>query len=278
MGAREDRASRTVLVTGANSGIGLATVLELGRIGYDVVGTVRSQAKASAVHAAATEAGVAVRTALLDVTDAARGAELVEELRPWGVVNNAGYSGMGAIEDVSDEEVRDQLEAMVVAPIRLARLSLPHMRAQGGGRVVNVSSIYGLTTTPFSGWYQATKHALEAVSDALRLEVARDGIKVVLVEPGGFKTGIWEEFDRDVAKREPSAYRTGYERTRQLMGLAMPFMGEPRAVAKVIASALTSRSPRPRYLVGVDAQAIARAQPWMPTVVRDRVTRLLLGL
>ena len=278
MGAREDRADRTVIVTGANSGIGLATVLELSRLGFDTVGTVRSKAKASSVAAAATEAGVSVRTVLLDVTDAERAAKVIDDLRPWAVVNNAGYSGMGAVEDIPDEEVRDQLEAMVVAPIRLARLALPHMRAQGGGRIINISSIYGLTTTPFSGWYQATKHALEAVSDALRLEVARDGIKVVLVEPGAFKTGIWEEFDRDVAKRGPSPYRPGYQRTRQLMGLAMPFMGEPAAVAKVIATSLTTRSPRPRYLVGMDAQAIARSQPLLPTVVRDRVTRLFLGL
>jgi len=76
--------------------------------------------------------------------------------------------------------------------MRLARLSLPHMRAQGGGRVVNISSIAGLTSTPLNGWYQAAKHALEAVSDALRMEVAGDGVRVVLVEPGGFKTGIWE--------------------------------------------------------------------------------------
>jgi len=108
-----------------------------------------------------------------------------------GIVNNAGYSGIGAIEDVTDEEARHQLETMVVAPMRLARLALPHMREQGSGRVVNVSSIYGITTTPFSGWYQACKHALEAASDALRLEVARDGVRVILIEPGGFKTGIW---------------------------------------------------------------------------------------
>ncbi|GAC1532929.1 MAG: oxidoreductase [Acidimicrobiales bacterium] len=278
MGTKDERARRTVITTGANSGIGLATVLELGRLGFDSVGTVRSKDKAVAVQTAAAAAGVKVRTEILDVTDGARGEAIVNELQPWAVVNNAGYSGMGAVEDVSDAEVRDQFEAMVVAPMRLARAALPHMRAMGSGRIVNVSSIYGLTTTPFTGWYQACKHALEGVSDALRLEVARDGVKVVLVEPGGFKTGIWEEFDRDMAKRGDSAYRPGYRRSRQLMGLAMPFMGEPKAVSEVIASALSSRSPRPRYLVGLDAQAIALSQPLMPTAVRDRVTRLLLGL
>jgi len=278
MGARRDRIDKTVIVTGANSGIGLASVVQLARDGFDTVGTVRSKAKESVVEKAAADAGVTVRTELLDVTDAERGANIIAKIRPWAVVNNAGYSGMGAVEDITDEEVRDQLEAMVVAPMRLARLALPHMRTNGGGRIVNVSSIYGRTTTPFSGWYQASKHALEAVSDALRLEVARDGVSVVLVEPGGFKTGIWEEFDRDVEKRGPSLYRQGYRRTRQLMGLAMPFMGQPEAVAKVISTALTAAAPRARYLVGIDAQAIAIGQSWVPTTVRDRVTRILLGL
>ncbi|HEY2429220.1 MAG TPA: SDR family oxidoreductase [Acidimicrobiales bacterium] len=274
-----DRGTQPVLVTGANSGIGLETVLHVARLGYRAVGSVRSPGKAATVAAAAAEAGVTVETVELDVTDADGCAAVIGELRPWAVVNNAGYSGMGAIEDVTDAEARDQLETMVVAPMRLARLSLPAMRERGGGRIVNVSSIFGLTTVPFNGWYQATKHALEALSDALRVEVARDGVKVVLVEPGGFKTGIWEEFDRDVAKRGPSSpYAPGYGRSRQFLGLAMPFLGQPTAVAKVIGTALTARNPRPRYLVGRDAQAIALGQPWVPTAVRDRVTRLFLGL
>jgi len=272
------RADRTVIVTGANSGIGLATVIEVARLGFHAVGTVRSRAKARTVVSAAADAGVAVDTDLLDVADADGCARVVDRSRPWGIVNNAGYTGVGAVEDVSDEEVRDQLEAMVVAPIRLARLALPHQRAQGGGRIVNVSSVYGRTTTPFTGWYQASKHALEAVSDALRLEVARDGVKVVLVQPGGFKTGIWEEFDRDIAKRGESTYLPGYRRTRQLLGLALPFMGQPQAVAKVIGSALTSGSPRARYVVGLDAQAVVLSQPWVPTAVRDRLARRFLGL
>src|SRR5207248_7028969 len=128
-------------------------------------------------------------------------------------VNNAGYSNMGAVEDVSDEEARDQLDAMVLAPIRLARLALPHMRQQGGGRIVNVSSIYGVATTPLTGWYQAAKHALEAVTDALRMEVAGAGIHVALVEPGGFDTGIWEDATSDLAKRDESPYQSAYQRT-----------------------------------------------------------------
>ncbi len=162
--------------------------------------------------------------------------------------------------------------------MRLARLALPHMRLAGGGRIVNVSSIYGLTTTPFSGWYQASKHALEAASDALRLEVAHDGVNVVLIEPGGFKTGIWDQLELDISRRAGSNYVVGYERTRTLLKVFTSFMGEPEAVAHAIGKALTARSPRARYLVGPDAQAIAAAQPLIPTRLRDRVTRLVAGL
>src|SRR5665213_1208054 len=261
-----DPGGKVVLTTGANSGIGLASVVKLATLGFRSVGTVRSEAKADTVAAAAETAGVSVETVLLDVTDASRCAEVVDQVRPWGIVNNAGFSGVGAIEDVSDDEVCQQLETMVVAPMRLARLAMPYMRAAGGGRIVNVSSIYGLTTTPFSGWYQASKHALEAASDALRLEVARDGIRVVLIEPGGFKTGIWEEFEADVSRREDSGYEAAYHRIRSLLEPFIRFMGEPEGAAKVIAKALTVKAPHARYLVGRDAQMIAAAQPFLPSM------------
>jgi NAD(P)-dependent dehydrogenase (short-subunit alcohol dehydrogenase family) len=273
--------TKTVLTTGANSGIGLATVLELARKGYRSVGSVRSEAKADAVHKAAADAGVTVETVLLDVTDADRCGAVVEELGPlFGLVNNAGYGVTGAVEDVDDDEARAVLETMVVAPMRLARLALPAMRGAKEGRIVNISSIMGRTTTPFTGWYQASKHALEAVTDALRIEVASANVKVVLVEPGGFKTGIWEEFERDVAKRDAqgSAFLDAYRRSQQLMKLAEPVMGDPSQVAKVVAGALSSRSPRARYLVGIDANLIAFSDRFTPTAIKDRVTRLGLGI
>ena len=269
----------TVLTTGANSGIGLATVLELARKGYRSVGSVRSEAKADAVHKAAADAGVQVETVLLDVTDAARCAEVIAELGTLhGLVNNAGYGITGAVEDVEDDEARAALETMVVAPMRLARLALPAMREARSGRIVNVSSIMGRTTTPFTGWYQASKHALEGVTDALRVEAASSGIKVVLVEPGGFKTGIWEELERDIAKRGDSRFGSAYRRSQQLMKLAEPVMGDPGQVAKVIAGVLSSRSPRARYLVGIDANLIALGDRLTVTGIKDRLTRIGLGI
>src|SRR4051812_42384910 len=124
---------RTVLTTGANSGIGLETAIELARRGYRSIGSVRSEEKADVVATAASEAGVSVETVLLDVTDADACARVLRALPLYGLVNNAGYGGTGAVEDVDDDEVRRMLETMLVAPMRLARLALPSMRERGGG-------------------------------------------------------------------------------------------------------------------------------------------------
>jgi NAD(P)-dependent dehydrogenase (short-subunit alcohol dehydrogenase family) len=270
---------RHVLVTGANSGIGLATVLELARRGFRVTGTVRSEAKAQTVADAAAEAGVEVATVELDVTDADRCEAVLAELGPLhGLVNNAGYGVTGAIEDVPDDEARQVLETMVVAPMRLARLAVPGMREAGGGRIVNISSIYGRMTTPLTGWYQGSKHALEALSDALRIEVAKNGIHVVLIEPGGFRTNIWEDLERDLEKRRGSRYESAYQRVGGLTSLWSPLMGEPASCAKAIARALQTPIPRPRYLVGADAKLAATADRLTPAMVKDRVLRVVQGL
>lgn len=271
--------TRTVLTTGANSGIGLATVIELARRGYRSVGTVRSPAKAKPVQRAAERVGVKVETVLCDVTDPDGCERVVRSVGPlYGLVNNAGYGGIGAVEDVGDEEARAMLETMVLAPARLARLVLPGMREQGEGRIVNVSSIYGRTTAPLAGWYQASKHALEALSDALRCETASAGVKVILVEPGGFRTGIWADLERDVERRGDSRYAAAYRRSLWATRASEALMGEPSGAAKVIAGAVSASMPRSRYLVGYDAQAMAVIDRFALAPVKDRVTRLILGL
>jgi NAD(P)-dependent dehydrogenase (short-subunit alcohol dehydrogenase family) len=275
----EQVAQRTVLTTGANSGIGLATALEVARRGYRSVGSVRSAAKAAVVHSAAAEAGVEVETVLLDVVDPAGCEQVVADLSPiYGLVNNAGVGGVGAVEEVADDEARGLLEVMLLAPARLARLALPGMRSVGAGRIVNVSSIYGRVTTPLTGWYQAAKHGLEAVSDALRNEVAGDGIAVVLVEPGAFRTGIWAGVRTDVAARPDSRYAVAYRRSQSVQQGWEPLMGTPQTVARVIGDVLDTRSPRARYLVGLDARGLALVDPFTATAVKDFVTRRVLGL
>jgi short-subunit dehydrogenase len=269
---------RVAITTGANSGIGLATALELARRGLRSVGTVRSLAKARLVSEAANEHGVAVETAVMDITDCAACERIIDKYRPTVVVNNAGLSITGAVEDICDDELRTALETMVIGPMRLARLSLPHMRQDKFGRIINVSSVYGRTSTPLTGWYQACKHALEGVSDALRAEVAADGVKVVLIEPGLVRTGIWEEAEHELGGRSESRFADSYRRLLSVTRLADPIMAEPSQVATVIANAASAHNPRARYLVGCDAQAAAALQTFVPTSIRDRVTRAILGL
>ena len=271
---------RAVLTTGANSGIGLATAVEVARRGLRSIGSVRSEEKAEVVRRAAAEAGVEVETVLLDVTDPEACRQVLAGLRLYGLVNNAGFGLTGAVEDVADDEARHLFETMVQAPMRLARLALPAMREAGVGRIVNVSSIAGLATAPFVGYYTAAKHALEALSDALRMELAGDGIKVVLVEPGGIRTAIWDDLDHDLERRARAGSRhaEAYRSWVMRQALRGPLMNEPELCARAIVGALLARSPRARYLVGLDARAMRLADSFTPTFVKDRFLRLSLGL
>lgn len=271
---------KTVVVTGANSGIGLATALELAGAGYDVVGTVRSEDKAKALYDAATERGVAVQAALLDVADeesTAKGIAVIEGRSDiWAVVNNAGFAQAGAIEDVDDDAVRYQLEVNVVAPARIARLVLPGMRARGEGRIVNISSVAGRISLPMMGWYCASKHALEAMTDALRMEVADAGIAVSLVEPGSFGTGIWE------GARYPdvtnSAYADAYARAQRTTVAGARLLPDPVWVARTVRLALGSPVPLARYLIGADAVGGVIAERLVPTAVTDLVKGVVSGV
>jgi NAD(P)-dependent dehydrogenase (short-subunit alcohol dehydrogenase family) len=266
------------LITGVNSGIGLATALRVAKLGFRSVGSVRSQTKADLVAEAAARAGVSVETVILDVADPVGCERVMDETRPWGLVNNAGYGGLAAVEDVGDDEARRVMETMVFAPMRLSRLALSHMRVSGdGGRIVNMSSILGRTTFPLTGWYSAAKHALEVLSDALRVEVASAGVAVVLVEPGGFRTKIWDDLAVEDAYPD-SKFAAAYARSRTALRLAERFMGPPSHVAVFVGHALTARHPRDRYLVGMDAAAMSLAQLVTPIAVRDRVSRIGLGL
>lgn len=275
---------KSVVVTGANGGIGLVTSLELAGAGYDVIGTARSSDKAAGLRAAAQSKGLAVRSVVLDVDDADSCERAVAEIAgmtdggAWGLVNNAGYAQSGAVEDVDDDRVRAQLETNLVAPIRLARLVLPAMRARGAGRIVNISSVAGRLSTPLLGWYCASKHALEAVTDALRMEVEADGVRVVLVEPGMFGTDIWSAA-QEGGFPEPShpRYAAAYIRAEALGGRSHR-LPDPVWVARTVRVALGNPVPLPRYLVGVDAVSGVLAETVVPTAVTDYVKALGAGL
>jgi NAD(P)-dependent dehydrogenase (short-subunit alcohol dehydrogenase family) len=273
------KSRRVVLTTGANSGMGLATALELARRGWRSIGSVRSEAKAEVTLKAAAEAGVEVETVLLDVTDRAACARVIEGLELDALVNNAGFQSTGAIAEVNDDEALRSLETMVLAPMRLARLALPAMLASGGGRIVNISSIAGRITMPLGGWYQAAKFALEAASDALRTEVASRNVQVVLIEPGGFRTGI---FDEGIYDDSPTGllsrttdYSASYQRMRRI--LRPELMGDPTRVARLVAKVIEARSPRARYLIGADAR-ILLAIGSLPTPIQYAFYRRIYGL
>ncbi|MCW2543450.1 MAG: Short-chain dehydrogenase/reductase [Frankiales bacterium] len=272
----------SVLITGVNSGIGLVTAVELAAAGWDVIGTTRDEEKADRVHAAAAERGVELRTVRCDVDDAASCADAVAQAEKLtgglhALVNNAGYVQAGAVEDISDAQVRAQLETNVVAPIRLARLVLPAMRERGDGRIVNVSSVAGRLTTPLMGWYAASKHALEAVTDALRMEVEPDGITVSLVEPGMFATQIWSVADASFPEPTTPRYAAAYARG-QAMSARSQRLPDPVWVARTIRLALSNPVPLARYVIGADAAGGILAERILPTAVTDYVKAITTGL
>ena len=267
---------KKVLVTGASRGIGHAIALDLASAGFEVVAAVRDDEGAAAVTTAAAARGVAVRTVTLDVTDEVACRDVIDEERPWGLVNNAGYAQSGAVTEVADDDARAQLETLVLAPVRLARLAAAHMRDAGSGRIVNISSITAEIPSPLLGWYQAAKQAMEGVSDAMRLELKADGIDVVLVQPGAVQTDIWADTRERlpaVTRFEPTASRWSTF-TRRLE----PYMTSPEAVGRTVRGALTAERPRDRYPVGVDAQVLTRVARFVPVPITDAATRTLLNL
>ncbi|MGH0029198.1 MAG: SDR family oxidoreductase [Myxococcota bacterium] len=272
-----------VLVTGANSGFGLAACLRLADRGWEVHGTVRSLAKAEGLKEQAREHGVAARIhpVVLDVSDHAALVRAWPELPDFhAVVNNAGYSETGAVEEVSAERARAQLDVNLVAPAIVSACALPAMRRRGDGRIVMVSSVAGRAAVlPLNGWYHASKFGLEALSDVLRVEVASFGVKVSIIEPGFFKTAIGEKIrDRTRRSDEDSPYAGAYERVQNLLGLVERLAPGPDVVARTIVTAIESRRPRNRYVVGLDALTTIASQPFVPREVTDWAMRLTSGL
>lgn len=274
---------RSVVVTGANSGIGLATAIELATAGYRVLGTVRSDPAAQALAAAAQHAGVQIEQVTAELDDEtsldlafAQIAELTDG-GPWAVVNNAGYAQVGTVEEVALAAARAQLELNLLVPARIAQLVLPAMRRRGDGRIVNISSVAGRMSLPMMGWYCASKHALEALTDALRIEVAQFGVRVTLVEPGSFRTNIWSGARLpDLATS--SSYSGAHLRAHSAASGAQRWLPDPIWVARTVRYALATPIPLARYLVGVDAIGGVLAERLVPTAVLDLVKAKVAGV
>jgi NAD(P)-dependent dehydrogenase (short-subunit alcohol dehydrogenase family) len=275
---RRDRAGvvTVVLVTGANSGIGSAAVLALVRRGAHVVATVRSDEAEQELHDAlrAAPSGIEVTVERMDVTDASTVAEVIRRRRPEVVVNNAGSALLGAVSEVDDDAAAQQFETMVLAPVRIAR------EAIGTGscrRVVDVGSIVADGVIPFTGWYAASKAALDALTDVWRMELAPRGVELVSVECGAVATDAWDEAGDTVAGGDDPSTSRARARWAELTSVVEPRFVDPAVVGEAIADAALGEDPPATTRVGFGSGA-GRLLQLVPRRLREAVTGVVLGL
>jgi NAD(P)-dependent dehydrogenase (short-subunit alcohol dehydrogenase family) len=268
------KTSKAVLITGCSTGIGRATAARLAAAGHTVYATARREASLAGLR----DAGC--RTLALDVTDeasmqAAVDRVVADEGAVGVLVNNAGYSQSGAVENVTPEDLRRQFETNVFGLVRMSQLVLPGMRAQGWGRIVNLSSMGANFTFPGGGVYHATKYAVEALSDALRFEVKGFGVDVVIVQPGLIRTefsataasavrqddGPYAEFNARVVQATKDVYEKGP---------VARLGGGPERVAETIEAAITAEHPKIRYRVTPSARLLITQRKLLTDGLWDR--------
>jgi len=259
--------SRVAVVTGVSSGIGRATAAELARRGFRVFGTVRSAGGADVPG---------IESIVLDVRDDAsidRGvAEILAKAGRIDVlVNNAGSSIVGAIEETDTAQARDLFDVNFFGAVRVTRAVLPTMRAQRAGRIVFVSSVVGFLPAPFMGFYAASKHALEGYSESLDHEVRVFGVRAQLVEPTFMKTRL--DKNSTVAARRIDDYEVARARVSASINASVAAGEDPSIVAAVIADAVTDGKPRLRYRVGKGAGLLAGLRTFLPERMFDRGLR-----
>jgi short-subunit dehydrogenase len=245
---------KVALITGASSGIGKSVAEYLFDHGYTVYGAARRTDKMADLQARG------IKTMSMDVTDENSSRSGVDKIiaaegRIDVLINNAGFGSYGAIEDVSIEDARYQLEVNVLGAARLIKLVLPTMRAQHAGKIVNISSIGGKLATPFGGWYHASKFALEGLSDSLRNEVRSFGIDTIVIEPGGIKSE-WSGIAHESLMR--ASGKTAYKELAVPVADAFSSIDdkvpEPILISKLIYKAITAKKPLARYSAGYMAK------------------------
>jgi NAD(P)-dependent dehydrogenase (short-subunit alcohol dehydrogenase family) len=273
----------SVLVTGAARGIGRATALRLAAAGWDVTAGVR---RAQDGDELAQAAPGRISSVVLDLTDEEQVAGLDAALpaRLDAVVNNAGIAVAGPLEAVPPAELRRQLEVNVVGQAAVTQAVLPRLR-ESRGRIVFVSSVSGRVATPMFAPYNASKFALEGMADALRMELAPWGIRVVLIEPAQTDTDLWrnaeqayEETVAGLAPRHRELYAKHLEGMRKAIPMSQRMAAPVEGVAATIEKALTANRPRARYVVGANARVQAALGAITPTAVLDRVLSMGLGV
>ena len=271
-----DAGQRSVLITGCSSGIGRATALLLRQRGYRVFATARRAEDVATLASAGLEsfqldltASESIRAAVTAVLDRTQGCL-------HGIVNNGAYGQPGAVEDLTRDALREQFETNVFGTQELTNLVIPAFRAQSFGRIIQISSLLGVVCLAYRGAYSASKFALEALSDTLRLELRGTGIHVILVEPGPissrFRENAYGAYLRNI-DRGRSAHRDYYTRVEARLGSTrpLPFTLGPEAVARTVASALEARHPRIRYPVTAPTRFLAIAKRLLSGNALDRL-------
>lgn len=269
---------QVVLVTGASSGIGRETAILLAKTGHVVYGAARRLEKLQELSK------YGVIPLVLDVTKEYSCQNALQQiLNQQGtldiLINNAGYGSYGAVEDVPLTEAQRQLDVNVFGAIRLTQMVLPLFRRQHRGRVIMISSIAGRLTGPFGGWYHASKYALEALSDALRMETAGQGIWVSIVEPGLVRTP-WGHIAAD--HLAASARRGPYARLAEQAAQGIhrlydkKWLTSPTEVARTIFLAVNAAQPQARYLCGKDAYLLLALHTLLPTGLFDLAARWVM--
>jgi NAD(P)-dependent dehydrogenase (short-subunit alcohol dehydrogenase family) len=277
-----------VLVTGASTGIGAACALGCAQRGMTVFAGVRDLQAGEALRSKAGASIIAVR---LDVTDAdsiRKAADFIKQMAGdvglGGLINNAGIAVGGPLEVISLSQLRKQLEVNVIGQIAVTQAMLPLLR-RARGRIINMGSIAGRGTIPMMGPYSASKFALEALTDALRMELYPWGIEVSIIEPGAIATPIWEkslkaaiEAEADVTEEGKRLYGEAARLVREAVDQAAQRAISVDAVVEVVLHALTSARPKTRYLVGTDAKLRAFMVKWVPDRVQDWLLKKVLKL
>lgn len=278
---------RTVLVTGASTGIGRAVATRLDASGWQVFAGVRREGDAEDLRAVGSEYLLPL---ILDVTDpdqiaaAAKRIEAESGSGLDGLVNNAGIAVPGPLETLPIEDFRRQVEVNLTAQVAVTQAMVPSLR-RACGRIVFLSSIGGRIAFPLNGAYHAAKFGIEAVGDVFRQELRPWGISVAIVEPGSIDTPIWERGASNASEIEARAhpdqealYGEAIESFRKVVKDLAERGIPPEKVAKVIEHALSAARPRSRYLVGLDAKLQARLKPLIPTPLFDRVVARMMNL
>jgi len=267
---------KIAIVTGASSGIGESTAKTLLQAGYSVYAGARRTERMQPLAAAGA------KLLSLDVTDEASMLAAVQQVlsqsgRVDVLVNNAGYGSYGALEDVSLDEARRQMEVNVFGLARMTQLVLPAMRAQKSGTIVNVSSIGGKMYEPLGAWYHATKFAVEGLSDCLRMELKPFGIRVVVIEPGAISTE-WSGIAADGMEKTSghTAYAEQTARHLRLFRGGLKSSASPQVVADAILKAVQAKDPKTRYVMGGGAKPILALRKLLPDKGFDLVMELVL--